>query len=268
MLDLTIDTSIVANTNEVATVANANASEFGLTAADYLKTLILFRKTWENGSLQKSNEELYALLGRCLRVYELMAQDTEEGATLRKGLEDYVKQANMKFDGNTHTVTKIVRVVFDNDRRRYSQYGLVLLAALRKGVQHGQLAEFIRAEGGIDKVRAAGAHKGEKMEDKAKKVWAAVKAKALATVSNEELARASDLANIGKRVVLLATQRANGVYEIHAVVKDANAVDAAYASQLATVAKAAANETAETQAAVQAETLDESRKKLVEAMLC
>ena len=118
-----------------------------------------------------------------------------------------------------------------------------------------------------DKVRAGGNSTGEKVEDKANKVWSSIKTTILANVSSTELTKASDLANIDKRVVLLATQKVGGAYEVHAVVKDSNAVDAVFASQLSTVTKAAANVTAETQAADQAKVLDDAKKALINAML-
>ena len=203
--------------------------------------------------LRSSNEGLYALLAKCLRVYEIMSEDSPQGTKLRDEFDAYIKAAKLKFSGDTHTANKIARIVFDTDRKRASAYGVVLRLAIAQGKTHADLPAFIRNAGGIEKLRltqtANGNSQRESTEDKAARVWATVKATTLATAAGKGLKEGSDHATIGKRVVLLATQQANGEYTVHAVVRADSAVNSAFAAHATKVASTVQNVAAEEQAA-------------------
>ena len=242
-----------------------------LSTADYLDGLKQARQDWESGLLHSSNEGLYALLAKCLRVYEIMSEDTEEGARLREEFADYIKAAKLKFSGETHTANKIARIVFDTDRKRASAYGVVLRAAIAEGKTYKELAAFIRNAGGIEKVRLSQAVNGsgqrESAESKATRVWAAIKDTELASAAGKGLKETSDHATIGKRVVLLATQQANGEYTVHAVVRTDSLVNSAFAAHATKVASTAHSVTAEEQAAEKMAAQGERRRAAVDAAI-
>ena len=200
-------------------------------AEDYINELIVGRKKWEDGTLKASLEELYELLAKCVGFYEIMSRDDEDGERLRKELDGYCKEHKLKFKGETHTIVKIVRAVFDNDRRRYAEYGKALKIALQQGKKKTEIVAFLRKNNGIDGVikSVTTAAAPETIETRATKVWEKMKAAKLATVSSDALKQESDQAHINKPVVLLATQLANGEFAVHKVVKKSTAVNSTYA---------------------------------------
>ncbi len=212
------------------------------TATDYIDALVQARKDWEDTLLHASNQGLYGLLAKCMRVYNIMTQADEQGAKLRDDFDAYIKNAKLKFDGATHTVVKIARVVFDNDRKKASAYGYALRAAVRDGIAPEALAAYITNKGGVEKLRMTDeAVQHETMQDKAIRAWSSLQRTRLAVAQGTELSKACDMANIGKRVVLLATQLANGEFAVHAVVQADSVVNHAYAAQAPEMAKAQAN---------------------------
>ena len=242
-----------------------------LGAADYLDALKQAHQEWEAGLLRSSNEGLYALLAKCLRVYEIMSEDSPRGTKLREEFDAYIKAAKLKFSGDTHTANKIARIVFDTDRKRASAYGVVLRLAIAEGKTHADLPAFIRNAGGIEKLRltqtANGNSQRESTEDKAARVWETVKATALATAAGKGLKEGSDHANIGKRVVLLATQQANGDYTVHAVIKADGVVNTAFAAHGSALANTAKNVTAEQQIAEKQSNREQLRREAAAAAL-
>jgi hypothetical protein len=220
-------------------------------ARDYLDALTQDYADWKNTLLRRSEDALYDVLARCLRVYEIMVEDSANGERLRKDFNEYIKAEKLKFNGETHTVVKIARIVFAADSKKASAYGMVLRAAIEQGVDHAGLAGFIHKHHGIEKIRLQRAG-GERdtVEAKANRVYASVKGQSLAVASGTALKANIDLAKAGSRVVLLATLSASGDCTVHALVKAESAVNAAFAA-LATETKKAsgpkvtANEVAE-----------------------
>jgi len=262
---MTINITTTATVEQLA----GDIANIKLSTADYLDGLKQARQDWESGLLHSSNEGLYALLAKCLRVYEIMSEDTDEGARLREEFAEYVKAAKLKFSGDTHTVNKIARIVFDTDRKRASAYGVVLRAAIAEGKTYKELAAFIRNAGGIEKVRlsqtANGSKQRESTEAKATRVWAAIKDTELASAAGKGLKETSDHAAIGQRVVLLATQQANGEYTVHAVVRADSVVNSAFAAHATKAASTVQNVAAEQEAADKMAEQGERRRAAVDA---
>lgn len=255
-------------TNDTVEQLAADFANTPLGAVDYIDTLKQARQDWEAGVLRSSNEGLYELLAKCLHVYEIMTKDSPDGAKLREEFGAYIKATKLKFSGDTHTANKIVRIVFDNDRKQASAYGMVLRVAIAQGTTHADLPEFIRKSGGIEKLRLiAASSPRESIEDKAARVWESVKTTSLATAAGQALKEASDLASIGKRVVLLATQQADGEYKVHAVVRTDGLVNSAFAAHAGALASTAKNVTAEQQIAEKQDNQAELRRKAAEAAL-
>lgn len=217
--------SVSATENAVKTPAELIGA-----AEDYINELIEGRQKWESGTLKASLEELYELLAKCVGFYEIMSRDDEDGERLRKELDGYCKEHKLKFKGETHTIVKIVRAVFDNDRRRYAEYGKALKIALQQGKKKTEIVAFLRKNNGIDGViKSVTTAAPETIETRATKVWEKMKAAKLATVSSDALKQESDQAHINKPVVLLATQLANGEFAVHKIVKKSTAVNSTYA---------------------------------------
>jgi hypothetical protein len=241
------------------------------TMADYITVLHEKRKVWEEGSLRASHNELYGLLGNTLLIYEKMVPDTPAANQLRYEFDACIKEANLKFSGETHTVVKLARVVFNTDAKQGSAYGQVLRIALNNGVTSKDLPDFIRNAGGIEALRTAAAKKDRaSTEEKASQVWQAVQGRVLAKISSDGLSAVADHGHVGKPVVLVATQRASGIFEVHGIVKASGIVNAAYAAITVDAKGTASTPTlaANTNTAVErAFDLDTARKAAAAALL-
>lgn len=220
-------------TTKVMATAEAKKTPAELVGAaeDYINELIVSRQEWENGTLKASLDELYELLAQCVGFYEIMSRDDTDGERLRKELDGYCKEKKLKFKGETHTIVKIVRAVFNNDRRRYLEYGQALKIAIQQGKKKSEIVAFLRKNNGINGVIKSVTTDAapDTLEARALKVWEKMKAAKLASVSSDALKQQSDQAHINKPVVLLATQLANGEFEVHQVVKKSTAVNSTFA---------------------------------------
>jgi hypothetical protein len=133
-------------------------------------------------------------------------------------------------------VAKIAGVVFnrkneDYNRRHASHYGRALLKAQRSGVTHDKLAAFVEKNGGVTKLAQNPTKVGPTVSDKADEVWASLRDNKLAVVDADEFRIMVDAANVGQRVLLLATQQAKGTFEILGLVQKTSVVDAAFATK-------------------------------------
>jgi hypothetical protein len=218
----------------LATAATENAEKKSqpIAATAFIEALIEERNNWEKGIFQSAMDALYELLGRCVGLYEVMTRDDEDGERLREELASYSKNKGLKFNGKTHTVVKIVRAVFAGSKTRYTVYGKALEIAIRNGVSSKEIANYLRSHHGIDGVLKSDASTAPtgSLQIRAEQVWQSLKETALAAVKSEDLAKVTDQAAIGKRVVLLATQKADGEYAIHEVVKATTVVNTVFAS--------------------------------------
>lgn len=224
-----------------APVQKSELENVRVDGADYLKHLITDRENWEGNEKRRSTDVLYDLLAKCVRLHGMMCEATVEGERIRDDVELYIKNAKLKFDGATHSLVKIARVVFANDRRSASAYGLAMQIAVSAGIIADQLPDYLRDNGGIEAIRKSAKKpgSGESSEMKAEKVWAQIKTRCLAVAESDELSKNVDLAKVGVRVVLLATQQVGGKFEIHEVVRANGIVNSAFGSMSADIAKIA-----------------------------
>ena len=124
----------------------------------YLASLIDRRATWEYGAYKTSNESLYAILGDCLRLYYFVSETTSEERmkarlSLHSQIAKVAKEREIRFLSDTHLATKIVRCVFDTDRKRASTYSIVVRAAISNKIAADDLPTFIREQNGIEHIR-------------------------------------------------------------------------------------------------------------------
>lgn len=216
--------SITAPTGATFSFEDANASKLSYSEAfTTLADLIKDQKEWLNGAHRTANEQLYLLLQRCYRLYKVMISDEGAAAKINEALTKHLALRSIERKFET-SLSKIICCVFGNaDRRRISSYAIALRIADDEGVAVDALPDFLRNAGGVEEVRRSksGDTKGE-----VNKVGVA-KAKltdALAVLEDHSLSSAlKDKTEHGKKVVLIASQGANGTLIVNAV-EDGDAV--------------------------------------------
>ena len=180
--------------------------------ADQIEQIAAEREAWEQGSFKKSNEELYAVLERCLFMYA----EVKTSQKLRKRLNTMLNDRGIAYNSGTNTLTKIVRVVFGNCGKRAYTYARVLKVAEREKPENKSLAAFIADAGGIEEVRRT--QKGispAKMREQAISnaySWMEEKSVVVKVESADELMPNSDAAHSFSLAVV--RQEANGTQSI------------------------------------------------------
>lgn len=254
---------------EPAAVTTIGAISAAAAVAAYqrITNLAAAREHWQNGAYKTANDGLYALLADCYQLYNDMTGKSNAAARLREALAHTVEEKKLNFKASTHSIDKILRVVFgEADRRRVSAYAVALRAALAAKPQVGPsgFADYVRAAGGIEEVRAAASKKGTGLspKEKAAVATAAVTARSTDVIVNDPMFCADlDAAKVSQFHVLVAEQLADSTLAIKAIVSNATVVTAAlqayYAAnkealQTAKVTAVAATTAAETTAAFEA----------------
>jgi hypothetical protein len=237
----TVTTSVLSNTTAIAATQQPVAT--GVVQHDtaataqatanvrlHFEQLAAEREAWEVNAYRTSNEQLYVLLQKCYSTYAAMAGDTPEAAALRSGLKDYINLKGLKFNAGTHTLVKIVKCVFGNDRRRTSAYGIVLRSALAQHISVLDIPAFIRNKGGVEEIRLSKAPNAMTAKQKAVVAAEAVRADNMGVFASTALSSKLDAGNIGKSVVLIGTWQADGSVVVRSVVQNDTAVNAALTS--------------------------------------
>lgn len=196
-----------------------------------IEQLVVEREVWQSKAFRTSNEQLYSILQKCYGMYKAMEQSSEEAKALRAGLDNYIKTNGYKFSQGTHTLTRIVKCVFGNDRRRVSAYGIVLRAALAKKVGIFDVADFIREAGGVEEIRLAKSPNAMTVRQKAEVVNETVSQKSIGVFSSKFLhSLMGDAGKVGKSTVLVGMWQADGSIVVRAVVESQTVLTAALAS--------------------------------------
>lgn len=208
-----------------------------------LETLEAEREKWESTELAASHKRLYEMLTKCYAFY--LRMKTDKSADIReqtrKGLDAFINARSYTFKASTHDMNRVVKAVFGGvDRRRVSAYSTALRAALVAGqpdaknkptaVLEFQLSTWLEDQGGVEEVRLGSKNKGMTPKARAEKVEPIVRAKKLMTFTVDESVMQFDTNDIDKQMVLIATYRPTGEFDLHAVVKNDSAVTAALAA--------------------------------------
>jgi len=210
---------------------NDNANDMlTINSLSFIEQLKIEQEVWAEGAFKNSNDLLYTILAKCYAKYEEMCLATDNAKVLRKQLDDYISFNNIAVNKKSHTLHKIVKCVFGADRRRVSAYSIVLRTANVKQIKSVDIAEFIRANGGVEEIRLAKNGNALSAKQKAEVAKTTVTSAVLAEVYSEALTKQVDAACIGQQVVFVATQQANGKFAINAVTNSATAVNAALAA--------------------------------------
>lgn len=195
-----------------------------------IEQLVIEREVWEQTVYRTSNDMLYGLLQKCYGLYKSMEGMSADAIVLRSGLTDYINLKNIKCTSTSHTVVKIVKCVFGDDRRRASAYGIVLRAALAEKKTVADIPTFIRDNGGVEEIRLAKAPNALTSKQKASVSVSALQNGSMGVFSSAELSQKLDAGNIGKPVVLIGFWQADGSVRVQAMVQSDTAVIAALSS--------------------------------------
>ena len=201
------------------------------TAQDYLDELLVEHKNW-TATDSGSRKARYVHAGNLLRFHNRLCEQTTEGEALRDEFETYLTDKGLRFNKKTALVVKVVRAIDNTDRRRYTELGRALGIAIAEGITPEQLPDVLHKAGGIHKLRLkAKPNKRARNARKGSDTWNALKATtAVAVVNSPALTALSDLANVDRPIVLLATELTTGVFAIYGVVTATKAVETAYAA--------------------------------------
>jgi hypothetical protein len=229
-----VKTAAVNTDAEFVELPAAPASE-----AAELKKLESKRINWETTVYRTSNQQLYSLLADCLEYGRPM--EVAEAKIRNKELMAFFEERGYETKRESHLFNRIARAVFGEvDRRRISTYSMVLRSAQKAGITAANLAEWIEAEGGVQRIklkRSATYVSPKQKADKAKSSFSDLPNLA---VAKDGLAKLADAEFIGSECVLLAEQQADGSFHIKSMTRSATAVTAALSALYAEQAKAAA----------------------------
>lgn len=195
-----------------------------------IEQLVIEREVWESTVYRTSNDMLYGLLQKCYALYKRMEGMSAEAVTLRENLTSYINIKGIKCVKSSHTIVKIVKCVFGDDRRRASAYGIVLRAALSKQIAVEAVPDFIRSQGGVEEIRLAKSPNAMSPKQKAAVAADAVKADNMGVFASKGLGEVFDAGKTDAAVVLIGTWQADGSVIVRSVVQSDTAVNAALAS--------------------------------------
>jgi hypothetical protein len=216
--------------HDSAAIDQAQAKTPMKTAYASIEQLVIEREVWEQTVYRTSNDMLYGLLQKCYGLYKSMEGMSADAIVLRSGLTDYINLKNIKCASTSHTLVKIVKCVFGDDRRRASAYGIVLRAALAEKKAVADIPTFIRDNGGVEEIRLAKAPNALTSKQKASVSVSALQNGSMGVFSSAELSQKLDAGNIGKPVVLIGFWQADGSVRVQAMVQSDTAVTAALSS--------------------------------------
>jgi len=258
----TIDNIILSTTNEAIFMAGEVTEavvkhDTAMLAAAQAKAglkgieqLVIEREIWETTVYRTSNDMLYGLLQKCYALYKGMEGTSANAVVLRDGLTNYLNLNGINCNKSSHTIVKIVKCVFGDDRRRASAYGIVLRSALAEKVAVEDIPSYIRNKGGIEEIRLAKSPNAMTATQKANAAEVAVQADNMGVFVSRALETKLDAGNIGKPVVLIGTWQADGSVVIRSDVQNEGAVKAALASYYSANKEAVHKQAAEKQAAI------------------
>jgi hypothetical protein len=195
-----------------------------------IEQLVIERQVWETTVYRTSNDMLYGLLQKCYALYKGMEGMSADAVVLRDGLTTYVNLHGIKCNKSSHTIVKIVKCVFGDDRRRASAYGIVLRAALTEKIAIADIPSYIRNKGGVEEIRLAKSPNAMTVNQKATAARTAVNADSMGVFASTALGEKFDAGKTGAAVVLIGTWQPDGSVIVRTVVQNDTAVNTALAS--------------------------------------
>ncbi len=224
----------------LAAAVNCANKGFRIAVAD-LERLAQQSEEWAGKELAASHRRLYAILTECYRYYLRLKTDADGQVRkdLKKALETFIKVKNCTVKATAHDMNRIVKAVFGADRRRVSAYGIALRSALEAGgrdhsgksmpIAAENLADWLTERGGVEEVRLGG-KKGLSIAQRSDIAKRAVGDRPITTYKPDPRVIHMDTDDVDRMVLLVATYRPNGEFEINAVVRSGSAVNTALAA--------------------------------------
>ena len=190
-----------------------------------IERLVVEREVWEDNAYRTSNEQLYGILDKCYKYYFLLkgSEGSDLAKKAKEDLELHINLKGYKFTETSHSLTKIIKCVFASDRRITSVYSLVLRVALSEQIKVDGVATFIKERGGVYEISK---RKGEAKAavDKVAIAKSALADTVIAKVSSDAIAKELDRNFVGRDLVIVATQLADGELALKAITYNATAV--------------------------------------------
>ena len=198
--------------------------------ANELVQLEIDCKNWEATELAAAHARLYQLLTRAYSYYLIMKTDIKRRDDYKKALDLFIEQRKYKFLRKSDDMHRVVKAVFGSDRRRVSAYSIALKIALASGVRAADLASWLTAQGGVEEVRSAKSSTNIDQTPDHEKAATSLADQVLMRIKPDAVTMPMGVEDNDKPIVLLAVYRPTGDLELKAIVNDAAAVKAAYAS--------------------------------------
>lgn len=207
----------------------SHTSPVSQNAASLLQSLEAERLQWETGAYRTSNQLLYALLARCA---EYSGELPPDAAKLRSiELKNFYESRGYAYKREQPLVTRVVRAIFGGkvDRRRISNYSLVLRDAQLKKIAPSDLPKWIEERGGLQEIKLSRSPTFVSPKIKATLAESSFsKNSELAVVKSEALSLLADADTVGECCVFIAEQAANGSFIIRAMTRKGGAMTAAF----------------------------------------
>ena len=197
----------------------------------FLEAMEADRLSWEVTELAQSNNRLYGILKQAYKFYIELKTNTSEDTrkAMKDALANFITQKGYSFTTSSHDMTRVVKCVFGVDRRRVSAYSIALREALRLGIDAQDVAEFIEDNGGVEQIRMGGS-KPLSTKKRAELGNEVLGEQVISTIKFDPVIVPANVEWTDQRVVLVATYRPSGAFEINAVVKHDGAVNTALAA--------------------------------------
>jgi len=182
--------------------------------------LINKRSDWQENQFKTSNEMLYDLLAKVYELYLHSKGGEKADASKRAWLVEQCEEREITFKSNKPTLIQLITklVFYDSlaDSRRVNSYARVLNAAAQspKVLVASDVPEFIRANGGIEEVRAATAKNTKSPSERAEFGRRLLADKdTIQTIANE-IVKTNAATAKGKVVLLVGIATAQGKVEV------------------------------------------------------
>jgi len=108
-----------------------------------------------NEFVTRANDELYAILAELLALYEQIESLPDKEKLIKQMRKKLQEEYKIKTQANTKPSSLMVRYITRSNRKTAHVYGRVLEVAICEGVTSATLVDYIKAKGGIDRVRMA-----------------------------------------------------------------------------------------------------------------
>ena len=112
-----------------------------------------------NEFVTRANNELYCILAELLELHEKLVASPNKDKLIKQMRKILKEKYGLKTQANTKTTSLVVKYVTRASRKTAHVYGRVLDVAIANSISSAGLIDYIKANGGIDKVRMAVASK-------------------------------------------------------------------------------------------------------------